>query len=71
MRFFLYMYIYECDKVLSQYVGATFKHVPFSGQFCLDVAGCVCGGTLFGGTHAASSAFGSKSSAGRLSSWKW
>ena len=28
----------------------------------------MCGGTLFGGTHAASSAFGSKSSAGRLSS---
>ena len=29
---------------------------------------CVCGGTLFGGTYAASSAFGSKTSAGRLSS---
>ena len=28
----------------------------------------MCGGTLFGGTHAASSRSGSKSSAGRLSS---
>ena len=41
-RFFLYIYVYECDKVLSLYVWAIFKHVPFSGQFCLDVAGCVC-----------------------------
>ena len=47
---------------------SNFQACSLFGSILSGRPGCVCGGTLFGGTHAASSAFGSKSSAGRLSS---
>ena len=50
---------------------SNFQACSLFGSILSGRPGCVCGGTLFGGTHAASSAFGSKSSAVRLSSWKW